>query len=181
MDHPGKFILGEIDDKKRIGADAGSWSVHANQTGGLHWTLPGPWRWDYTRFGSTGARPAVDATFPLVFKQKFAGSRWVDHWTLNGAEYPKGKPIRVDANKRYRLVFDNQSGEAHPVHLHRHSFELTNVAGTATRGVIKDVVMVPPWKTVEADFVANNPGSTLFHCHQQMHMDFGFMAMIQYT
>jgi FtsP/CotA-like multicopper oxidase with cupredoxin domain len=28
--------------------------------------------------------------------------------------------------------------------------------------------------------VANHPGLTLFHCHQQMHMDFGFMALLQY-
>jgi FtsP/CotA-like multicopper oxidase with cupredoxin domain len=180
MDHPGKFILGEIDDKKRMGG-LGVVVAYANQTGEPYWTLPGPWRWDYTRFGSAGAAPAVDATIPLVFKQKFAGSRWVDHWTVNGAEFPKGKPIRVDPNKRYRLLFDNQSDEAHPVHLHRHSFELIKVAGTSTRGVIKDVVMVPPRKTVEADFVASNPGPTLFHCHQQMHMDYGFMAIIQYS
>jgi len=29
-------------------------------------------------------------------------------------------------------------------------------------------------------FVADNPGPTLFHCHQQLHMDFGFMAMVEY-
>ena len=30
------------------------------------------------------------------------------------------------------------------------------------------------------DFTADNPGLTLFHCHQQLHMDFGFMAMFDY-
>jgi Multicopper oxidase len=29
----------------------------------------------------------------------------------------------------------------------------------------------------EVDFVAANPGRTLFHCHQQLHMDFGFMRL----
>jgi FtsP/CotA-like multicopper oxidase with cupredoxin domain len=29
--------------------------------------------------------------------------------------------------------------------------------------------------------VADNPGDTLFHCHQQLHMDFGFMALIRYA
>jgi FtsP/CotA-like multicopper oxidase with cupredoxin domain len=28
---------------------------------------------------------------------------------------------------------------------------------------------------------ADNPGDTLFHCHQQLHMDFGFMALFTYT
>jgi FtsP/CotA-like multicopper oxidase with cupredoxin domain len=30
----------------------------------------------------------------------------------------------------------------------------------------------------EVDFVADNPGLTLFHCHQQLHMNFGFMALL---
>jgi FtsP/CotA-like multicopper oxidase with cupredoxin domain len=57
---------------------------------------------------------------------------------------------------------------------------LTRFAGTPTRGVFKDVVVVPRRKTVEVDFVANNPGLTLFHCHQQLHMDFGFMTLLRY-
>jgi FtsP/CotA-like multicopper oxidase with cupredoxin domain len=32
---------------------------------------------------------------------------------------------------------------------------------------------------IEFDFVADNPGSTLFHCHQRLHMDFGFMARFE--
>jgi FtsP/CotA-like multicopper oxidase with cupredoxin domain len=67
------------------------------------------------------------------------------------------------------------------VHLHRHTFELTRFDEKLTSGVFKDVVVVPAWKKVEVDFVANNPGLTLFHCHQQFHMDFGFMALMQYS
>jgi FtsP/CotA-like multicopper oxidase with cupredoxin domain len=33
----------------------------------------------------------------------------------------------------------------------------------------------------EFDFVADNPELTLFHCHQQLHMDFGFMALFNYA
>jgi len=46
--------------------------------------------------------------------------------------------------------------------------------------VMKDVVVVPARKQVEVDFAADNPGPTLFHCHQQLHMDYGFMTMVQY-
>jgi FtsP/CotA-like multicopper oxidase with cupredoxin domain len=31
----------------------------------------------------------------------------------------------------------------------------------------------------EVDFVVDNPGLTLFHWHQQLHMDFGFMGAVQ--
>jgi FtsP/CotA-like multicopper oxidase with cupredoxin domain len=64
--------------------------------------------------------------------------------------------------------------------LHRHSFELTRVEGAPTAGIFKDVVIVAPMKQVEVDFVANNPGPTLFHCHQQLHMDYGFMTLLEY-
>jgi FtsP/CotA-like multicopper oxidase with cupredoxin domain len=53
-------------------------------------------------------------------------------------------------------------------------------AGKATAGVIKDVVMLGGYQEMEIDFVANNPGRTLFHCHQQLHMDNGFMALFDY-
>ncbi|WP_210253613.1 multicopper oxidase domain-containing protein [Methylocella tundrae] len=28
---------------------------------------------------------------------------------------------------------------------------------------------------------AGTPGPALFHCHQQLHMDFGFMALFKYA
>ena len=52
----------------------------------------------------------------------------------------------------------NRSDDIHPVHLHRHSFELTKFAGKATSGVMKDAVMVGGYQEVEVDFVADNPG-----------------------
>jgi FtsP/CotA-like multicopper oxidase with cupredoxin domain len=64
---------------------------------------------------------------------------------------------------------------------HRHSIELTRVGGKATAGILKDVVMLGGYQETEIDFVADNPGLTLFHCHQQLHMDFGFMTLFDYS
>ena len=75
----------------------------------------------------------------------------------------------------------NASDDIHPIHLHRHTFELTRIAGQPTSGIMKDVVMVNGYQEVEVDFVADNPGPTLFHCHQQLHMDFGFMTLFDYV
>jgi FtsP/CotA-like multicopper oxidase with cupredoxin domain len=33
----------------------------------------------------------------------------------------------------------------------------------------------------EVDFIADNPGLTLFHCHQQLHMDYGFRTLFDYV
>jgi FtsP/CotA-like multicopper oxidase with cupredoxin domain len=178
MNRPGVWIFGESDDRARK-AGLGIVVEYAGKSGPPQWPPPPDSKWDYKIFGTDGPAPEA-IRVPLVFKQKFAGNRWIDHWTINGKEYPKTDPIRVRANQRYRLVFDNQSEDNHPVHLHRHSFELTKFAGTPTRGVVKDVVVVPGHQVVEADFVADNPGPTLFHCHQQMHMDYGFMTLIEY-
>ncbi len=74
-------------------------------------------------------------------------------------------------------MFDNQSDDVHPLHLHRTSFELTNVYGKRTAGLMKDVVMVKGHQKVEVDVTPQMEGLTLFHCHQQLHMDYGFKMM----
>ena len=75
----------------------------------------------------------------------------------------------------------NASDDIRPIHLHRHSFEPTKLAGVRTAGVMKDVVMVGGHQEIEVDFTADHPGLTLFHCHQQLHMDFGFMTLSDYV
>ena len=181
MRQPGVWILGDLDDHVR-NAGMGVVVEYANRQGEPQWTAPSNTRWDYTIFGRTAGPPAADAELvPLVFRQKFAGNRWVDHWTINGKSFPKTDPILVREGRRYRLRFDNQSNEAHPIHLHRHTFELTKYAGVDTAGVMKDVVMVPPKRQVDVDLLADHPGPSLFHCHMQLHMDFGFMTLMQYA
>jgi FtsP/CotA-like multicopper oxidase with cupredoxin domain len=76
---------------------------------------------------------------------------------------------------------ENKSGDDHPVHFHRHTFELTRIAGKPTAGILKDTVNVPRRQSVEIDFVADNPGLTLYYCHMQLHMDFGFMGFMKYA
>jgi FtsP/CotA-like multicopper oxidase with cupredoxin domain len=179
MNEPGVWLLGTTTDKDR---EAGMSLVfeYDGQTGSPRWIPPSTKPWDYTIFGDAAGASQPDARVPLVIEKKFAGHNWVDKWAINGKSFPKTDPIRVKQGGRYRLAFDNRSDEAHPLHLHRHSFELVNVAGVPTSGIYKDVVVVPPKKLVEVDLVANNPGKTLFHCHQQMHMDYGFMCLMEY-
>ncbi|HTX15561.1 MAG TPA: multicopper oxidase domain-containing protein [Candidatus Baltobacteraceae bacterium] len=180
MNNPGVWVFGEVDDQIRA-KGLGILVEYENQSGEPQWVAPGSATWDYTLFGTSAIAPQPDETVPMVFRRKFAGNNWVDHWTINGKEFPKADPILLRANRKYRLQFDNQSDDDHPVHLHRHSFELTRYAGKSTAGVVKDVVMIPKRSQVEVDFVANDPGLTLFHCHNQLHMDFGFMTLFRYA
>ena len=107
-----------------------------------------------------------------------------NQWTINGEAFSMQtmRPLyKVQKGKRYRLKLRNGSDDIHPMHLHRHSFELVGIGGKPTSGVMKDVVMLGGYQELELDFVADNPGRTLFHCHQQLHMDFGLMALFDYA
>jgi FtsP/CotA-like multicopper oxidase with cupredoxin domain len=96
--------------------------------------------------------------------EKFENSR---RRFLKGAGLPmeaiSGKPVpamfHLKQAKRYRVRMRTASDDIHPVHLHRHSFELTKIAGTSTAGVLKDVVMLGGYQTYEINFVADNPAS----------------------
>jgi len=180
MNAPGVWILGSTDDREREGG-MGVVVEYTGKGGAPVWQAPKGAHWDYAAFGTSGDQQETGIAVPLVFRQKFVSSHWQDKWTINGKQFPHTDPIQVQQGQVYRLIFDNQSDEAHPIHLHRHTFELVSVGGRKTRGVKKDVVMVGVRAQVQVELVANNPGPSLFHCHNQMHMDFGFMTMLQYV
>lgn len=175
MKNPGIWILGTPkDDDRKNGM--GIVVEYANKNGPPRWIKPPKSSWDYTAFGAAGrVAPAPDETIPMVFGKINAGREQFNHWTINGKSFdPKDEPHALRKGARYRLSFDNQTDDAHPLHLHRNTFELTKVYGKSTAGVLKDVVLIKPFSKIEVDFTANNLGLTLFHCHQQLHMDYGF-------
>jgi FtsP/CotA-like multicopper oxidase with cupredoxin domain len=180
MRNPGVWILGATDDHDRNNG-MGIVFEYAGQSGPPRWLPPSNQVWNYAAFGHAGVEAGTGEPLPLVFENKFQGRRQVDHWTVNGKPWPKTDPLRVRRNGRYRLIFDNRSDEAHPVHLHRHTFELAKIAGMPLSGVFKDVVVVGPKSQTEVLLIADNPGRTLFHCHQQLHMENGFMALLDYV
>ena len=184
MNHPGVWVMGDLaeDDRKH---GMGIVVEDAGRSGKPQWAKPAPFRWDYTHFGQPGGQPAKpDETIEITVVKHNAEDHGFNRWLLNGESFSMQtmKPTySVQQGKRYRLRFHNASDDIHPLHLHRHSFELVHIGGKPTAGVIKDVVMLGGYQDVEFDFVADNPGLTLFHCHQQLHMDFGFIALLRYT
>ena len=181
MNTPGVWILGSTLEKSRK-VGLGVVVEYAGQSGAPVWKDPAPTEWDYTQFANAANVPEPDESFELTFRdigpQK--GSQF-DTWTINNKSWPNVEPLTVHSGKRYRLVFRNGSGDQHPLHLHRHSFEVTRIGNKRLSGLKKDVINVMPLDTVEVDFVADNPGDTLWHCHQQLHMDYGFMQLIKYA
>ncbi|MGH9358053.1 MAG: multicopper oxidase family protein [Terriglobia bacterium] len=185
MNHPGVWVLGDLDNGDR-GNGMGIVVEYAGRAGKPQWTTPPPFRWSYARFAKPGAAAqAPDETFDMYIEKRNAADQGFNQWTINGVAYPSGKmapaSFHLKEGKHYRIRLRNASDDIHPIHLHRHIFELTNLDGLATAGVMKDVLMLGGYQTAEIDFTANNPGLTLFHCHQQLHMDFGLMTLFDYV
>ena len=179
MDHPGVWVLGTPrDDDRQSGF--GIVVEYRGANGKPQWQAPPAETWDYTVFGRDEAAAPPDETITLNIGKIDGGPHGFNKWTINGATFEESTPILIRQGRRYRLVLKNGTDDAHPLHLHRHLFELTKIDGKRTSGVMKDTVLVKGFGTVEVDFVADNPGLTLFHCHQQLHMDYGFMRLFKY-
>jgi len=181
MDNPGVWVLGSVLAKERE-LGLGIVIEYAAKTGEPVWRDPQPSKWDYSIFASNAPAREPDQTYELTFMDVGPKKNpQFDSWTINGKSWPDVEPLKVAEGKRYRLVFQNGSGDQHPIHLHRHSFEVANINDTEMSGLIKDTINLMPLDRIAVDFVANNPGDTLYHCHMQLHMDFGFMGLIKYV
>ena len=190
MNQPGVWILGAVRNAARQ-SGMGIVVEYADQKQQRPtWLPPAPVRWDYTIFGKTAFGNTVphpapdqtpDQTIDMVFEKVPGGPHGINHWLVNGKEYPHEREFVFRQGRRYRLVFRNRSDDSHPLHMHRHLFELVELNGKPTAGIKKDTVVVPAFGRATVDLVADQPGLTLFHCHIQMHMDFGFKALFRYA
>jgi FtsP/CotA-like multicopper oxidase with cupredoxin domain len=193
MNNPGVWVLGEV--RKHVQALGMAVAVeYESKSGPARWEQPSDLAWSYEQFAAAGPADSSSGPpilVPLVFEAKFRGHGAMEAWTINGNSYPNAKVAPLIRGGRYRLQFINKSLDDHPVHLHRHSFELRSLglplAAARTpvprdiRGIMKDVVLIDAQTRAEIEFTADNPGASLFHCHQQNHMDLGFMMLLDYA
>jgi FtsP/CotA-like multicopper oxidase with cupredoxin domain len=180
MNNPGNWILGEPTDLIR-NAGLGVLVEYANQHKQPQWIKPSTLIWDYTIFGNkpaAAASPLAAQNIDMIFEKIPGGPHNFNTFTVNGKPYPE---ITIHEGQRYRLTFRNRTDDAHPLHLHRHQLELVDINGKPTSGLIKDTVVVPFYGRAAVEFTANQPGLSLFHCHIQAHMDFGFKALFKYA
>ena len=181
MNHPGIWILGATEKMVRE-SGLGVVVEYAGQHRQPQWIDPPKARWDYTIFGTeTSNSPAPQQTIEMIFEKIPRGAGKFNTFLINGKPYPHEREFVLQQGTRYRLVMRNRTDDAHPMHLHRHLWELAEINGKKTAGVIKDTVVVPYYGRAIVDFTADQPGLTLFHCHIQQHMDYGFKALFRYT
>ena len=100
-------------------------------------------------------------------------------WTINGKPHGENAPLKIREGERVRMTFDNTTTMFHPMHLHGHTFQVVNPGGAA--GARKDTMIVRPDEPVSVDFVADNPGQWMLHCHNAYHQQGGMMMTVSYV
>lgn len=110
-----------------------------------------------------------------------------NYWTINGKAYPDTSPLMVKKGDKVRLRLINISQDMHPMHLHGHDFRVIALDGhPVEHPQILNTINVAPGQTADIDFIANNPGIWLFHCHILHHASNntkepgGLTAVVQY-
>jgi hypothetical protein len=93
--------------------------------------------------------------------------------TLNGKAAPATTPLIVRHGERVRIRLINLGMDHHPIHLHGHQFVVTGTEGgrqpESTWGP-ENTVLVGVAQSRDIEFVANNPGDWMLHCHLPHHM-----------
>ena len=126
--------------------------------------------------------PVVDQDFALI-AQEFTIRPATDipqtigdafNWfTFNGRSGPYGTPMVMRLGNRVRIRMVNFSSMSHhPIHFHGHTAWITGTEGgriPESAWIPTNNILVGVAQVREVEFVANNPGDWMFHCHMFHH------------
>jgi hypothetical protein len=128
------------------------------------------------------SRPHVDKDFAIILQEysilpniTVPNSMNMEfNWlTLNGRAAPATTPLIVRHGERVRIRLINLGMDHHPIHLHGHQFVVTGTEGgrqpESTWGP-GNTVLVGVAQSRDIEFLANNPGDWMLHCHLPHHM-----------
>ena len=105
-------------------------------------------------------------------------------FTVNGRTFPDVPAISVKEGERVRLRLINAgTSTIHPMHLHGHQFKVTATDGNPVplaAQLTKNTIALNPGETYDIEFVAENPGVWVFHCHELHHAGGGMIMPILY-
>jgi FtsP/CotA-like multicopper oxidase with cupredoxin domain len=129
---------------------------------------------EYNDLHATESLQRVQGTPDRTFDISLTAGGDPGTWLINDQQFPEADPLQVRTDEHVRIRMTNHSPMVHPMHLHGHFFHVDDA--------LKDTVMVPPHMgQATIDFVADNPGKWLFHCHNIYHLDGGMARVITYV
>jgi FtsP/CotA-like multicopper oxidase with cupredoxin domain len=109
----------------------------------------------------------ANQTVPDTMKMEY---NWL---LLNGKASPAATPLIVKQGERIRIRFVNMGMDHHPMHVHGHTFYTTGTEGgriPETAWWPGNTVLVGVGQARDVEFVADNPGDWMLHCHLPHHM-----------
>jgi hypothetical protein len=106
-------------------------------------------------------------TVPNTMNMEF---NWL---VFNGKAAPATTPMVVRLGDRVRIRMINLGMDHHPIHLHGHTFYTTGTEGgriPEQAWIPGNTVLVGVAQSRDVEFVADNPGDWMLHCHLPHHM-----------
>lgn len=100
-------------------------------------------------------------------------------WSINGKTAREDGVIKVSRGEVLRLEFVNDTMMHHPMHLHGHFFRVIDGNDDA-HAPLKHTIDVPPMGRRTIEFLADEHGDWLFHCHLLYHMHAGMSRVFSY-
>lgn len=95
-------------------------------------------------------------------------------FSMNGVSFPATEPLLAKVGDRVRIRIGNLSAtDHHPIHLHGHAFKVIATDGgdiPESAQWPESTVLVNVGSTRTLEFIADNPGDWLLHCHMTHHM-----------
>ena len=136
----------------------------------------------YTYNGVVDLIPPIQGDAPLP---SICGSLGYTFWSINRVAWQGDVPSPIEPlavlkqGRSYILRFRNESPNAHPIHLHGHSFRLLRSNKRPLPPLVTDTVLLLKEETLEVALIADNPGNWAFHCHVIEHQKTGLTGYIR--
>ncbi|MFI5592422.1 multicopper oxidase domain-containing protein [Amycolatopsis sp. NPDC051758] len=150
-------------------------------------TAGGGERFDPLTYGS-GSAPLLgehDKTFDLRLDDGFGFSRGTFGYVsslINGRLYPAVPALEVSRGDRVKMRIASRSTVEHPFHLHGHRVRVLSRNGDPVTGSpwFTDTLNIGTGEVYEVEFLADNPGVWMDHCHNFRHGANGMILHLTY-
>ena len=139
---------------------------------------------------SEAYEPVVDVDYGLILQEwsvlpnnSVPNSLSMEfNWlTINGRAGPHTTPLIAKLGERVRIRVVNLGMDHHPIHLHGHTFNVTATEGGRVPPAAwapENTVLVGVAQARDFEFVADNPGDWMLHCHLPHHMMNQMVSMV---
>ena len=139
------------------------------------WNLPQPARSADDEMADMVGMPGMEEAAPDAEEQGTVAMQMdYNYFTINGKAFPAAPAWTVNEGELVRVRLINISNLAHPMHLHGQDFKVVAKDGESWRPeqqLVMNTLSVDAGETYDIVFIADAPGTWVFHCHELHHTE----------